>query len=125
MLKTIKKMLTLLFTRQDITELYPDPIAKPILPKRAKGFLSVDTYKCDLCADCVKICPSNSIGINKNSLSLRINYATCLSCGYCTRTCPENAILFSKEFEGATKNSDFFIHEFNIINVRNIKKENL
>ena len=118
-------MLLLLFTRQDITELYPDPIAKPILPKRTKGFLALDTYKCNLCGECIKICPSNSIGINKNSLSLKLNYATCLYCGYCTRTCPENAIMFSKEIEGATKNSDYFIHEFNIINVRNIKKDNL
>jgi formate hydrogenlyase subunit 6/NADH:ubiquinone oxidoreductase subunit I len=114
-----------LFTRQDITELYPDPIAKPILPKRARGFLSLDTYKCNLCGECIKICPSGSININKNNLSLKLNYSMCMYCGYCTRTCPENAIMFSKEFEGATKNSDYFVHEFNIINVRNIKKENL
>lgn len=117
----IKKTLILLFKRRDVTELYPDSVNKPILPKRSRGFISVDTYQCTLCGLCVKTCPSKSIGVNKDSLSLKINYATCMSCGYCTISCPERAIIFSKEFEGATNNSDYFIHEFNIINVKNLE----
>jgi len=123
MLRMTFKMLGLLFLKQDITEMYPDPVAKPLLPKRARGFLSLDTYKCTLCGDCVKICPSNTISINKNNLSLKINYINCMSCTYCSNTCPEDALIFSKEFEGATNDHELFIHEFNIINVRNINKE--
>jgi len=124
-LKTMISTLRLLFSRQDVTEMYPDPVAKPLLPKRARGILSLDTYKCTLCGKCVKMCPSNTISINKNNLSLKINYTYCMSCTYCSNACPEDALVFSKEFESATNDQELFIHEFNIINVRNIKKETL
>ena len=102
----------------DVTEMYPDPVAKPLLPKRARGFLSVDTYKCNLCSDCKHICPSKAIEIDRDNISLNIDYTLCLYCG------PETALSFSKEFEGATKNRDFFQHGFSIINIKNIKKVN-
>ncbi|MFH1223933.1 MAG: 4Fe-4S binding protein [Pseudomonadota bacterium] len=122
-LKFASRTLCLLFSRKDVTEMYPDPVAKPMLPKRARGFLSLDTYKCTLCGKCVKICPSSAININRNNLSLKVNYINCMFCGYCVNACPYGALVFSKEFEGATMNSEAFIHEFNIINVDNISKE--
>ena len=108
----------------DVTEMYPDPVAKPLLPKRARGFLSVDTYKCNLCSDCKGVCPSKAIEVDRDNLSLNIDYTLCMSCGYCCVVCPEIALSFSKEFEGATKDRDLFQHGFSIINIKNIKKVN-
>ena len=109
--------------RQDVTQMYPDKVPKPILPKRTRGFISVNTYKCVLCDVCSNVCPSQSIKIDKNNLAIKVNYARCMSCGYCVNACPESAILFSKEFEGASRQEDNFIYPFNIINVDNIKKD--
>lgn len=122
-LRRVYHIIKLLLSRQDVTEMYPDPIAKPLLPKKARGFLSLDTYKCNLCGKCVRICPSGTISINRDNLALKINYANCMFCTYCSKACPEDALVFSKEFEGATNDQELFIHEFNIINVRNISKE--
>lgn len=118
----IRKILSLLLRRQDVTEMYPNEVSKPLLSKRSKGFLSVDTYKCILCEKCSKACPSKSIVIDKHNLAIKINYSTCMSCGYCSNICPKSAMIFSKEFEGASKRQDVFIYTFNIINIDNIKR---
>ncbi len=119
----IGNIISLLLRRQDVTEMYPNEVSKPLLSKRSKGFLSVDTYKCILCGKCSETCPTRSIKIDKHNLAIKINYATCMSCGYCVDICPESAMVFSKEFEGASKRQDVFTYTFNIINVANIKKE--
>jgi formate hydrogenlyase subunit 6/NADH:ubiquinone oxidoreductase subunit I len=103
--------------------MYPNEVSKPLLFKRSKGFISVNTYKCSLCSICAKECPSGAISIDYNNLALKVDYAKCMSCGSCTRMCPEEAIMFSKEFEGAAKKDDVFVYRFNIINVSGIKKD--
>lgn len=122
--RTIRGVIYLLLSGHDVTEMYPDPVAKPLLPKRSRGFLSVDTYKCNLCSECKKICPSKAIEVDMDNISLNIDYAKCMYCGYCSVICPEIALSFSKEFEGATKNKDLFQHSFSIINIKNIKRVN-
>jgi formate hydrogenlyase subunit 6/NADH:ubiquinone oxidoreductase subunit I len=122
-MRTIRGVAYLLVSGHDITEMYPDPVTKPLLPKRARGFLAVDTYKCNLCGACKKICPSKSIELDLNNLALNIDYTRCMYCGYCSVVCPESALSFSKEFEGATNNKDIFQHGFSIINIKDIKKE--
>lgn len=122
MLSMLKEIFSLIIKRQDVTEMYPDEVVKPLLTKRARGFVSVDTYKCTLCGLCSETCPSRSIKIDKHNLAIKINYITCLFCGYCVNKCPEHAIVFSKEFEGASKKQDVFTYTFNIINISNIKR---
>ena len=63
--KTIKRSMALFFANKEVTERYPDPIAKRILPRRSKGFLVLDIYKCTLCSDCEHICPSKSISLDE------------------------------------------------------------
>lgn len=121
----IKEIISLLWNRKDVTEMYPKEVTKPLLPKRTKGFVSVDTYQCTLCGLCSKSCPSQSIKLDKNNLAIKVNYARCMSCGYCVNVCPESAMLFSKEFEGAANQENSFIYSFHIINVVKIKKEQL
>ena len=59
-----------------------------------------------------------------NNLALVVDYTKCVYCGYCVVICPKMALSFSKEFEGATNDKDVFEHSFNIINIKDIKKEN-
>lgn len=103
--------------------MYPDPVVKPLLPKRARGFLSVDTYRCNLCGECKTACPAKAIEVDMENLALNLDYTLCMYCSYCITACPEEALSFSKEFEGATNNKDVFQHSFSIINIRNIKKD--
>ena len=110
-------ILKLMFARKDITILYPSPPVRPILPKRAKGFLSVDTYRCNLCGKCKEVCPSNAIDIDENNISINVDYIMCMYCSYCVITCPQKALSFSDEFEGAAKNKKIFKYKFNIINI--------
>ncbi len=121
----IKELILLLLNRKDVTEMYPNEVVRPLLAKRTKGFVAVDTYKCILCGACSKTCPSQSIKIDKNNLAIKINYAKCMSCGYCINNCPQSAMLFSKEFEGASNQETAFTYTFNIINIDNIKKDTL
>lgn len=45
---------------------------------------------CNSCGACIKVCPSNIIGIeNKIPTLIRIN---CIKCGHCESVCPQNAI---------------------------------
>lgn len=122
-IKTIQGLLYLLISGHDVTEMYPDPVVKPLLPKRSRGFLSVDTYKCNLCGECKKVCPSKALELDTENLSLNVDYTLCMYCGYCSAICPQQALSFSKEFEGATKNKDLFQYKFSVIDIKNIKKE--
>jgi formate hydrogenlyase subunit 6/NADH:ubiquinone oxidoreductase subunit I len=125
LLNMIKEIISLLLSRKDVTEMYPKEVSKPLLPKRTKGFVSVDTYKCTLCGVCSRCCPSQSIKLDKNNLAIKVNYARCMSCGHCVKACPEFAMVFSKEFEGAANQENVFIYSFHIINIIKIKKEQL
>lgn len=71
----IKQLLSLILKRQDVTEMYPNEVSKPLLFKRSKGFISVNTYKCSLCSICAKECPSGAISIDYNNLALKVDYA--------------------------------------------------
>jgi formate hydrogenlyase subunit 6/NADH:ubiquinone oxidoreductase subunit I len=113
-------ILSLLFFKKDSTILYPLHPVKPILPKRSRGFLSVDTYKCDLCGKCKEACPSNAIDIDDNNISININYIMCMYCHQCISSCPKKALSFSEEFEGASKNKRIFNYKFNIININQV-----
>jgi formate hydrogenlyase subunit 6/NADH:ubiquinone oxidoreductase subunit I len=112
LIKTIKNTLILLLSRREVTERYPDPIAKRILPKRSRGFLGIDVFQCTLCELCKDICPTGAIYINPNRKAFMIDYAKCLFCGLCVEHCPEYALIFSKDFEGATSKKTAFLYEF-------------
>lgn len=122
LLKTIKNTIILLLSRREVTERYPDPVAKRILPKRSRGFLGIDVFQCALCGVCKDICPTEAIYINPNRKALMIDYAKCFFCGLCVEHCPEYALIFSKDFEGATNKKTAFLYEFIIRRNLNKKK---
>ncbi|MBN1114346.1 MAG: 4Fe-4S binding protein [Oligoflexia bacterium] len=112
--RTIKRAVQLILSNREVTERYPDPIARPILPKRTRGFIAIDVQKCSLCGICERDCPSGAISISENESLLTLDYSKCFFCGYCVEACPEKAMVFSKEFEGASNNKETFKYKFHI-----------
>lgn len=50
----------------------------------------IDRGKCDLCGECVSICPTSAITITDSSIS--VTPVACISCGACVPACPKGAI---------------------------------
>jgi heterodisulfide reductase subunit A len=50
----------------------------------------IDRVKCDLCGECVTICPTSAITIADSNIS--ITPVACISCGACVPACPKAAI---------------------------------
>jgi heterodisulfide reductase subunit A len=73
----------------------------------------VDRGRCDGCAICVDICPTNALEVreNKNRPGHRVVFVTprlCEGCGVCQGTCPKEAI---------------FIPGFSLVDLRRMVKE--
>ena len=100
------------FTDSKITDLYPFHVAKKILPKRSKGFLSVDLYRCNLCGQCLDFCPSNAISLNKDKYAITIDYTKCMFCGSCTNVCSKYALVFIDNFEAGSNNKEVYEYTF-------------
>ncbi len=53
----------------------------------------VDASLCDLCGDCVDVCPAEALSIRGGSLV--INGRRCRYCGDCEDVCPKGAVSLS------------------------------
>jgi len=113
-LKIFKHGLNIFLFDKKITDHYPFHVAKKILPKRYKGFLSVDLFKCNLCGDCTNFCPTNAIFLNKDSNYISIDYTKCMYCGNCSSICKKYALVFIDKFEAANTDKEIFTHNFYI-----------
>lgn len=111
-LKIFKHGIVILFTDKKITDLYPFHVARKILPKRSKTFISVDLFKCNLCEKCLDFCPTNAIKTNKVENSITINYAKCMFCGNCTNVCSKYALIFVNNFEAASNIKELYEYTF-------------
>ncbi|KKW28633.1 MAG: Electron transfer flavoprotein, alpha subunit [Candidatus Uhrbacteria bacterium GW2011_GWD2_52_7] len=58
------------------------------------GTIHVNSIKCDLCGQCVKICPFGAIEITKNGAEIN---AACKMCRLCIKKCPQKAIAIVDE----------------------------
>ena len=58
------------------------------------GTIHVNSTKCDLCGQCVKICPFGAIEITKNGAEIN---AACKMCRLCIKKCPQKAIAIVDE----------------------------
>ncbi len=50
----------------------------------------IDRGKCDLCGECIAICPTNAITITDSTIT--ISPVACINCGACVPVCPKEAI---------------------------------
>ena len=110
--------------RQPMTIQYPDRIPIPVkdlLPKRYRGFLTVETNKCTACTLCEKTCPIQCIKIaasrdaetNQRVMTrFDIDLAKCMYCGLCTEVCPTEAIHATCELEGCTPHIQDLLKRF-------------
>jgi uncharacterized protein (DUF362 family)/Pyruvate/2-oxoacid:ferredoxin oxidoreductase delta subunit len=52
--------------------------------------------KCNLCQQCVKICPKNALSVENDKLQFQDNI--CISCFCCQELCPEGAVTVKKSW---------------------------
>lgn len=58
----------------------------------------VDRLKCDLCGQCVKICPCEYLAVEyKTIVKRRDPSMACLTCGHCAAICPHQAIAVESD----------------------------
>ncbi|MDU5613089.1 MAG: 4Fe-4S dicluster domain-containing protein, partial [Slackia sp.] len=72
------------------TIMYPLESPEPYAAMR--GHVDVEPQKCVLCSICQRVCPTNSIVVDKKGASWTINWFSCVICGECVRACPHDAL---------------------------------
>lgn len=66
-----------------------------VLPIRARLMRDIPTIlgtKCTKCAECINVCPMNSIDAN----TMRVDKSRCIGCMICSEVCRQNAILTTR-----------------------------
>jgi ech hydrogenase subunit F len=58
----------------------------------ARGALVHDKDKCDLCGDCVRLCPAAAIVMDEQQKSLTYNPYRCIYCRLCAESCQHGAV---------------------------------
>ncbi len=53
-----------------------------------------DTERCNLCGECVEVCPTRACELAENGV-FRVENAYCVECGACVKVCPEKALAFA------------------------------
>ncbi len=62
--------------------------------KMNDSLLTIDSRKCTLCYNCIRICPVKAITVKHNQSFAGIDDQRCIGCGNCLDICPEEAITF-------------------------------
>lgn len=62
--------------------------------------------RCDLCGDCVGVCPSSAISTDGD---WSVDAGRCLFCGDCLTACPKGAISFSAEVPAVSERSSLVL----------------
>lgn len=108
------------FLKPVITEQYPR--TTPKLPKKFRGHIELVPHEngessCIACLLCSKACPSDCIvvegekkaGAKKKSVTKYVmDFNKCSLCGACIEVCPTAAIDFSRTYNLAGTNKDYF-----------------
>jgi len=104
-------------TKKPVTLQYPDE--RWVLPERFKGFIINDTWRCDACMRCAKVCPVDCISIetvgkgrDRFMYRYAIDYNKCIWCGYCTTECPTDACQHSLDYDHALYKRQRLVYEF-------------
>jgi len=76
-------------------------IKKATVKEQFRGLPKICGGKCTNCQECKKVCPTNAI--NGNGETLSIDLGKCIFCGECERACTSEVIKFSNAHKtGAT-----------------------
>lgn len=52
-----------------------------------------DEDRCTHCGACVVICPTEALGLNKETMKVDFNSKKCIACELCVKPCPPRAML--------------------------------
>ncbi|MGD9677939.1 MAG: NADH-quinone oxidoreductase subunit NuoI [Vulcanibacillus sp.] len=118
-----------------VTSQYPDE--KIIQPDRFRGIHYLDSEKCIVCNQCVKICPTGCISLTgkpnpdpekkgKVLDTYDINFGLCILCDLCTEVCPTDAIQMTNNFELAVYSKEKLLKNINWLenNNENVRRAN-
>jgi ech hydrogenase subunit F len=64
----------------------------------ARGCISFDPHKCDLCNDCGRVCPGKAIIVDAQRKRIEYYPFNCIYCGTCVDTCLQHAITQDKQY---------------------------
>ena len=103
--------------KKPVTLQYPDE--RWVLPEHFKGFVINDTWRCDACLRCAKVCPVDCIyietvgkGVDRFMHRYAIDYNKCIWCGLCTAECPTDACQHSRDYDQALYDRQRLVYEF-------------
>jgi formate hydrogenlyase subunit 6/NADH:ubiquinone oxidoreductase subunit I len=85
----VKYSLRNLFRRPATVE---DPEKEIPLWDNYRGTVFMHRDRCIWCLRCERICPSDSIAIERDMEKFVFKYMKCITCGLCEDECPEDAI---------------------------------
>lgn len=103
--------------RKPVTLQYPDE--RWVLPERFRGFVHLDTIRCNACTQCAKACPVDCIyieteGKGKDRWMTRyaIDFNKCIWCGLCNEPCPTHAVTMSHDYDHSLYDRKSLVYEF-------------
>jgi len=74
------------------------PFGPKILPKGARGSISIDIAKCIFCGMCQRKCPTAALIVNKEEKTWNIARLRCITCGYCVEICPKKCLQMNNQY---------------------------
>ena len=72
------------------TVLYP--VQTKEKPAGLKGEIVIDEANCILCGSCQRVCPTDSIVVDRENRTWQINNFSCIMCSMCVRGCPKKCL---------------------------------
>ena len=93
MLPTVLKNLV----KGPATRRYPVEKREPF--PEARGKLSWDMSKCDLCHDCERLCPVGAIVVDEANKTITYDPFLCVYCRTCAESCFHGCIIVSGEYQ--------------------------
>ena len=88
-----------------------------------KPKITIDLKKCEICGDCVRVCPKNILFLDKDKIEIK-NEMECNLCEACIEACPvkaikvigdEENIIFTIETTGSLSAEDAFYKSIEVI----------
>jgi NADH-quinone oxidoreductase subunit I/NAD(P)H-quinone oxidoreductase subunit I len=90
-----------------------------VLPERFRGFVHLDTNRCNACLQCARACPVSCIyidtagkGVDRYMTRYAVDFNKCIWCGLCTEPCPTDAVTMSHDYDHALYFRQKLVYEF-------------
>lgn len=103
--------------KKPVTLQYPDE--RWVLPERFRGFVHLDTNRCNACLQCARACPVSCIyietagkGVDRYMTRYAVDFNKCIWCGLCTEPCPTDAVTMSHDYDHALYFRQKLVYEF-------------